>query len=144
MLALITAAQLAALSQIESGDRDAAIGAQGEISRYQIKPELFQAEADRQGIPSALPWDPRDAERIARAIWTDRLNLFLLAYHDRPPTAEELYLLWHRPQRVLNPKPRELVRARRFANLLSSISKTTDSSDPSDRSDKKPRTSVHH
>ena len=32
----------AALSQIESGDDDHAVGAAGEISRYQLKPEIWQ------------------------------------------------------------------------------------------------------
>jgi hypothetical protein len=33
------------------------------------------------------------------------------------PTDQELYLLWHRPARVLRPKPAERERAERFENL---------------------------
>jgi len=35
----------------------------------------------------------------------------------------ELYLCWHRPGRVLNPRPKELERAQRFANLVEALEK---------------------
>ena len=48
----------AALSQLESGDDDGAIGAAGEVSRYQIKPELWRkyavGNADWQKSDEAL------------------------------------------------------------------------------------------
>jgi hypothetical protein len=34
-----------ALSQIESGDDDHVVGAAGEVSRYQMKPEVWQRYA---------------------------------------------------------------------------------------------------
>ena len=45
MFSIITAIHLAALSQVESRDRDDAVGAAGEVSRYQIMPLTIEKEA---------------------------------------------------------------------------------------------------
>lgn len=105
--------RFAALSQIESGDRDAAIGADGEISRYQI---LVMEWRRASSAPLSRALDSASALAVAQAIMSARCTAFAARRH-RPPTDFEFYLLWHRPARVLNPKHREAARAQRFANL---------------------------
>lgn len=119
LISLITAAHLAALSQIESGDRDAARGKAGETSRYQFLPALAKREisenAALRGRTFAADWeeDDRITRQIALGLWQKRVDTFRVVYH-REPNLEELYLCWHRPARVLNPRPHEAERARRF------------------------------
>jgi hypothetical protein len=129
-IAIITAIHLAALSQMESGDRDAAVGSSGEITRYQIMPREARREICAQGLTEVLPADwslnPDMSARIARGLWLKRVETFQYA-HRRNPTTQELYLLWHRPGRVLNPHPRELERAQRFENLVQEAMKTNQS-----------------
>ena len=114
----ITALQLAALSQIESGDRDRMVGRQGEVSRYQIMPAVWRKECRgffllHQTKPELEPL----ATAVARDLWERRVQEFA-AKQRRYPTRFELYLLWHRPGRVLAPLDLERERAERFANLL--------------------------
>ena len=117
----ITALQLAALSQIESGDRDRMIGRQGEVSRYQIMPAVWRKECRgffllHQTPPELEPL----ATAVARGLWERRVQEFT-AKQKRYPTRTELYLLWHRPGRVLTPPALERERAERFANLLADL-----------------------
>ncbi len=138
LVSMITAIHLAALSQIESGDRDDAVGPQGEVSRFQILPKIWNGES---GIGSGVsgsnhrpktqapgsrpnPQDPAAAAAVARRIWDRRAAVFCLAY-GRPPTLRELYLCWHRPGRVLLPYPAEADRAERFANIFQDLQKET-------------------
>lgn len=122
----ITAVHLAALSQIESGDHDRMTGADHEISRYQILPAVWNAAVAKLPQPvthhhqPATPANPAFADAVAREIWQDRVDVFRMAY-GRDPSLTELYLCWHRPARVMNPKPRELLRARRFENLVKAL-----------------------
>lgn len=116
---LITAAHLAALSMIESGNRDHAVGQAGEVTRYQIRPQEWRkAWAD-----IGRPWlakntaDESGARIVAWHLLQKRANQFARE-HRRAPDARELYLLWHRPARVLTPLPHEAERAGRFANLV--------------------------
>ena len=126
LVSIITAIHLAALSQVESGDDDAAIGHDGEVSRYQVTPvewrrevELLRLKAESQSLPFTPldPKNPADARIVALQIWGNRLDTFRLAYQRRPNVAE-LYLIWHRPGRPLAPKKRERERAERFENLV--------------------------
>jgi len=114
---IITAVHLAALSQIESADHDKAIGKNGEVSRYQVAPKVWRAELAARHSPVTNPANPKLALIVAFGIWDRRAEAFRLE-HRRKPTLQELYLLWHRPARVLNPKPRERQRAQRFENLM--------------------------
>lgn len=115
-----------ALSMIESGDNDKAIGAAGEISRYQITPEIWKSNSNVKVFPLNHPelvrnisaTNQRDAFEVAYDIQIHRILDFEKKYH-REPTDAEWYLLWHRPARVLNPRPKELERAIRFSNLCS-------------------------
>ena len=124
MLAIITAIHLAALSQIESGDRDRIIGRAGEVSRWQIMPEVARRQLklcpELRTQPYTLTdliWNADAARIIVASEWESRAQAFQ-TQHLRAPTVPELYLLWHRPARVLAPKPAELERARRFENIV--------------------------
>ncbi|MGH7991266.1 MAG: hypothetical protein ACREDS_13885, partial [Limisphaerales bacterium] len=68
-----------ALSMIESGDNDYAVGNAGEISRYQIKPQFWHG-----GDPS----NAREALATARQIMHKRIEAFERT-HDRAPNDYE-------------------------------------------------------
>lgn len=103
----------AALSQIESGDDDTAVGAAGEISRYQMKPELWQhyaaPDADWQVASAALG--------VAQKIMKARCVEFETR-SGRPPTDFEFYVLWNAPGQVDQPTKPVRERAERFSNLV--------------------------
>jgi hypothetical protein len=103
----------AALSQIESGDNDLAVGAAGEVSRYQLKPELWRryagAVADCQ--------NPADALKVAQEVMKGRCSGFEEMYH-RAPTDLEFYVLWNAPGQIQNPGKVVRERAERFRNLV--------------------------
>jgi hypothetical protein len=98
----------AALSMIESGDNDQAVGPGGEVSRFQIRRELWT---------SGNPKDAHDALSAAREIMLPRLEEFQRS-HKRPATDFEFYVLWNAPWRVDHPSAAVTERARRFANLV--------------------------
>ena len=88
----------AALSQIESGDDDNATGSAGEISRYQIKPDLWRHYAS-----ATADWTKAaDALLVAKQAMQDRCATFERAVH-RPPTDFEFYVLWNAPARIQHP-----------------------------------------
>jgi hypothetical protein len=102
-----------ALSQIESGDDDRAVGAAGEISRYQIRPEIW-----RRYAPADADWtNPANAVSVARQAMQERCAAFERAAH-RPPTDSEFYILWNAPAQVLRPGKAVSGRAARFCNLI--------------------------
>ena len=98
----------AALAMLESGDDDDTVGPAGEISRYQIRPELW---------PSGNPQDPRVALANARQIMSPRIAAFEQS-HGRAPDDFEFYVLWNAPAQINHPRPAVADRARRFANLV--------------------------
>jgi len=98
----------AALSMIESGDDDQAIGPGGEISRFQIRPELW---------PGGNPQDTQAALAAAREIMQPRIEQFKRT-HQRAPTDFEFYVLWNAPWQVDHPSAAVTERARRFSNLV--------------------------
>ena len=98
----------AALSMIESGDNDQAVGPGGEVSRFQIRRELWTG---------GNPKDAHDALSAAREIMLPRLEEFQRS-HQRPATDFEFYVLWNAPWRVDHPSASVTDRARRFANLV--------------------------
>jgi len=106
--------RFSALSMLESGDNDQAHGRGGELSRYQFSPPVI-AEFK---IDATQLRNPAYARSQAVRVMTDRCSAFDQQNH-RPPTDVEFYMLWHRPDRVSHPLPRELERAKRFANLVS-------------------------
>jgi len=99
-----------ALSMIESGDNDQAVGMVGEISRFQIRPELW---------PGGDPQNPLEALTAAEKTMLPRLNRFERS-HKRAPTDFEFYVLWNAPWQADHPSGAVKERARRFANLVQS------------------------
>jgi hypothetical protein len=97
-----------ALAMLESGDNDNATGPWGEISRFQIRPQLW---------PGGDPRDSQIALAVAQNIMRARLDAFE-ASHKRPPTDFEFYVLWNAPSEVNYPSRIVADRARRFANLV--------------------------
>jgi hypothetical protein len=99
-----------ALSMIESGNDDHAVGSVGEISRYQIRPELW---------PGGNPHNPQQALKAAQTTMNPRLERFQ-RMHKRQPTDFEFYVLWNAPWVVDHPSATIKERAQRFANLVQS------------------------
>ena len=97
-----------ALATIESGGRDAAVGRVGEISRYQIRPELWRG---------GNPLDARVARINAQRIMVSRESVFRQT-HGRSPTNFEFYVLWNAPTQIDHPHRVVADRARRFVNLV--------------------------
>jgi hypothetical protein len=103
-----------ALSQIESGDNDKAVGRKGEISRYQILPDVWAAFA-----PETANWqNPKDALSVAKQTMKKRCVDFEQTFH-RTPTDFEFYVLWNAPAQIERPGNTVAERAKRFCNLLS-------------------------
>jgi hypothetical protein len=98
----------AALSMIESGNDDSAIGSLGEVSRYQIRPYLW---------PGGNPHNAGAALDVAQKIMKARIARFEHT-HNRAPTDFEFYVLWNAPQEVNHPCRAVAKRAQRFANLV--------------------------
>jgi hypothetical protein len=96
-----------ALSMIESGNDDQAVGSLGEVSRYQIRPYLW---------PGGDPVNAHLALGVARKIMQPRIAKFETSHH-RAPTDFEFYILWNAPQEVNHPCRAVAERAHRFANL---------------------------
>jgi len=99
-----------ALSMIESGNNDRAIGAVGEVSRYQIRPEFW---------PGGNPENPRVALTVAQRTMQARVDHFVLRHH-RQPTDFEFYILWNAPWQTDHPSAIVKERAQRFVNLVQS------------------------
>ena len=102
----------AALSMIESGDDNSAIGPGGEISCFQIQRELW---------PGGDPQDRQLALAVAQKVMRLRLSEFQQS-HKRDVTAFEFYVLWNAPHQVNRPSTVVTERARRFANLVELVS----------------------
>src|SRR4051812_33085616 len=75
-----------ALSQIETRDNDSAVGAAGEISRFQIKPKLWR----RYARVDADWKNPAEALAAAKQLMKERCASFERAYN-RTPTDFEFY-----------------------------------------------------
>src|SRR5579862_5501135 len=104
----------AALSQIETRDNDRAVGAAGEISRFQIKPKLW-----RRYARSDADWkNPAEALAAARELMKERCAAFERLYN-REPTDFEFYVLWNAPAQIDRPRKVVRERAERFCRLVS-------------------------
>ena len=97
-----------ALSMLESGNDDQAIGTRGEVSRYQIRPYLW---------PGGNPVNAHVALVAAQKIMQPRVAKFQTAHH-RAPTDFEFYVLWNAPQEIRHPCHAVAERAERYANLV--------------------------
>jgi len=102
-----------ALSQIESGNNDRAIGRAGEISRYQIKPKVWERFA-----PLQADWEkPEESLAVVKEAMQARCKNFERSFH-RPPTDFEFYVLWNAPAQIRHPTKPVSARAKRFCNLV--------------------------
>ena len=96
-----------ALAMLESGGCDRAVGLAGEISRYQIRRELW---------PGGDPLDASVALAHAQRIMASRMTVFERE-HGRTPNDFEFYILWNAPAQINHPHTVVAERARRFVNL---------------------------
>lgn len=103
----------AALSMLESGDDHRAIGSAGEVSRYQMRPEVWR----RYARPHANWRDRGEALRVAQRMMAERCAEFERSFA-RPPTDFEFYILWNAPAQVQHPSKTVAARAKRFCNLV--------------------------
>jgi hypothetical protein len=102
-----------ALSQIESGNKDFAVGSAGEISRYQIKPALW-----RRYAPSTADWhNAAHSLLAAQRLMKERSEHFQRVF-SRAPTDLEFYILWNAPGQIQKPGKAVRERAARFRNLV--------------------------
>ena len=97
-----------ALSMLETGNDDSAVGRCGEISRYQIRAELW---------PGGNPQNAHAALAVARNIMQSRTQEFQRT-HGRTPSDFEFYVLWNAPAQVDHPVSCVVERAQRFVNLV--------------------------
>jgi hypothetical protein len=121
-----------ALSMLESGDNDFAVGPRGEVSRYQIMPSVWRTmtkqhcyiifkDGSEKAFRDFSPTNSMDAVQAAMEIQAMR------EYHFEknngrfvPVTDSEFALLWHCPDRIYNPTKSDLDYAQRFCNLVNS------------------------
>lgn len=111
-----------ALSMLESGNNDHAVGPAGEVSRFQIMPAVWNAVAPTNSNPA----DSRAALAVAQDIMRDRIVVFERRFH-RQPTDFEFYVLWNAPSQLIGRRNNAGVtkavaaRAQRFCNLVASM-----------------------
>lgn len=98
----------AALAMLESGGNDRIVGQAGEISRYQIRHELWSR---------GNPLDASVALANAQLIMSSRLAALQRIY-GRAPDDFEFYILWNAPAQINHPHPAVAERAWRFVNLV--------------------------
>ena len=111
--------KLEAISMIETGNNDRAVGRAGEVSRYQIKPSVWKRYSASRNYH-----DHRLSAWVA-AQYLEQLEASFLRQAGRPPTDFDRYVLWNGGpsyyQRLgyashrVHPTIRK--RAARFANL---------------------------
>ncbi len=102
-----------ALSMLETGDNDRAVGSAGEISRYQVRKTEWSSVTN-----SANYSDSETAKKVMLQIMDKRVHAFT-AHFGRQPSDYEYYALWNAPSQALDGKLSRVVAARceRFANL---------------------------
>jgi len=93
---------------LESGNNDYAVGQRGEVSRYQILPNLW---------PGGNPQNHQEALAAAKEIMHVRLAKFE-KNHGRAATDFEFYVLWNAPWKADHPSKAVSDRAQRFLNLV--------------------------
>jgi hypothetical protein len=106
-------------TSLSKGKWDHTRGSSGEISRFQIMPEVW-----RRYTKSSSWTNPEVAWSVAEKIISDRVKEFK-AKVGRVPDPLEIYLLWNKPGHFAANKYKfylvdrsYLLRARRFANLV--------------------------
>lgn len=105
--------RLSALSMLETGDNDRAIGRAGEISRYQVLRREWRTVTN-----SAAYADSETARTVVLRLMDHRIHAFEATF-GRSPNDFEFYGLWNAPSQIMEGKLTRRVaeRCRRFANL---------------------------
>ncbi len=103
----------AALSMLETGDNDRAVGSAGEISRYQVRKTEWRSVTN-----SSNYCDSETAKKVMLQIMDKRTHAFA-GHFGRQPSDYEYYALWNAPSQAMEGKLSKTVAARceRFANL---------------------------
>jgi len=105
--------RLSALSMLETGNDDRAVGMAGEISRFQVKKAEWRSVTN-----SANYCDSETAQKVMIQLMDKRIHAFR-DHFGRQPTDFEFYALWNAPAQALQGKISRKVASRceRFANL---------------------------
>ena len=106
--------RFAALSMIESGDDDLAHGGHTEVSRFQIRSEVWQQATN---LPLSEATNAAVALTVAQLVARQRCQNFEKNF-GRSPTDFEFYVLWNSPAQINNPGRVVRERAQRFVNLV--------------------------
>jgi len=106
--------RFAALSMIESGDDDFAHGQHTEVSRFQIRSEVWQQATN---LPLSEATNAAVALTVAQLVAQQRCQNFEKNF-GRSPTDFEFYVLWNSPAQINNPGQVVRERAQRFVNLV--------------------------
>ena len=103
----------AALSMLETGDNDHAVGSAGEISRFQVRKTEWRSVTNSSNYT-----DCETAKKVMLRIMDKRVQAFK-AHFGRSPSDFEYYALWNAPTQAMEGKISRTVAARceRFANL---------------------------
>jgi hypothetical protein len=105
--------RLSALSMLETGDNDRAVGRAGEVSRYQV------LRREWESVTNSVEYaDSETAKAVVLRIMDKRVQSFQATF-GRSPTHFEYYGLWNAPAQVLQRRVSPVVaeRCNRFANL---------------------------
>ena len=105
--------RLSALSMLETGNDDYAVGSAGEISRFQVKKAEWRTVTN-----SANYTDSETARKVMMQLMDRRIHAFQERF-GRQPNDFEFYALWNAPAQALAGKISHKVaeRCERFANL---------------------------
>ena len=105
--------RLSALSMLETGNDDRAIGSAGEISRFQVKKAEWRTVTN-----SANYSDYETARKVMVQLMDKRIHAFEVHF-GRKPSDFEFYALWNAPAQAMNGHISRTVASRceRFANL---------------------------
>jgi hypothetical protein len=124
--------QLEAISMIESGNNDAAVGRAGEVSRYQIRPHVWRQFSGPAERHAAAYGDAAVAGAVAQR-YLDWLAKYYREATGRSPDDFDLYVMWnagaayYRRVEFTKERVHRSVRARanRFVNLREMRNVTT-------------------
>ena len=105
--------RLSALSMLETGNDDRAVGSAGEISRFQVKKAEWRTVTN-----SANYSDYETARKVMVQLMDKRIHAFQ-DHFGRKPSDFEFYALWNAPAQAMSGHVSRTVadRCQRFANL---------------------------
>ena len=105
--------RLSALSMLETGNDDYAVGSAGEISRFQVKKAEWRTVTNSSNYS-----DSETAKKVMIRLMDKRIQAFQ-EHFGRKPNDFEFYALWNAPSQALTGHISRKVadRCERFANL---------------------------